>query len=481
MKPTEILNEKKTQYRWIICTMLFLAITINYLDRQILSLTWPQYIGPEFGWTNDNYGSITAYFSLFYAICMLFAGHFVDWLDTKKGFFFAVGIWSIGACLHAFCSIITLGIMEGEWFVNFEKIRNIIISIKNTKVISVSITLFLCARLILAFGESGNFPSAIKATAEYFPKKDRAFSTSIFNSGSTVGAMIAPGIILYIADRWSWEIAFIIVGFLGFVWMGLWSYIYKKPDIHPKVNKAELKYIKQDKFLEQKFTKNSQKIQFSCLNCFQFKQTWAFAIGKFMTDGVWWFYLFWIPKYLQTVFKLEGKAQIFPLTILYMIVMLSIAGGWLPTFFIEKKRMNPYSGRMKAMLIFAFIPLLVLGAQPLGRYTYWIPITLIGIACAAHQAWSANIFSTIGDMFPKKIIATITGIGGMAGGIGSFIIQKKAGELFDYAKDTNMNFGSFYGESAGYFIIFCFCSIAYLIGWIFMKILVPHYKPIANL
>jgi ACS family hexuronate transporter-like MFS transporter len=197
-----------------------------------------------------------------------------------------------------------------------------------------------------------------------------------------------------------------------------------------------------------------------------------------MTDGVWWFYLFWMPKYLQSVFHIEGTAQVLPLTVLYTIVMISIFGGWLPSYFVDKKKMNPYDGRMRAMLIFAFFPLLALFAQPLGDYSHWLPVIIIGIAGAAHQAWSANIFSTIGDMFPKTAIATITGIGGMAGGIGSFIIQKGAGKLFDHAGETRMAFFNFEGEPAGYFIVFIVCAVAYLIGWAVMKTLVPKYKPI---
>jgi ACS family hexuronate transporter-like MFS transporter len=216
----------------------------------------------------------------------------------------------------------------------------------------------------------------------------------------------------------------------------------------------------------------------SFAQCFRFKQTWAFAFGKFMTDGVWWFYLFWMPKYLQPVFHLEGTDQVLPLTVLYTIVMISIYGGWLPSYFIGKKGMNPYAGRMRSMLIFAFFPLLALFAQPLGGYSYWLPVIIIGIAAAAHQAWSANIFSTVGDMFPKTAIATITGIGGMAGGLGSFFIQKGAGKLFDYTGRTKMSFLGFEGEPSGYFMIFIFCAIAYLIGWIVMKSLVPKYKPV---
>jgi ACS family hexuronate transporter-like MFS transporter len=459
--------------------MLFFATTINYLDRQVLSLTWPKFIGPEFGWTNDNYGSITAWFSILYAVCMLFAGRFVDWVDTKKGFLWAIGVWSVGACLHALCGIATSGIAAGEWLVGFEGAREAIAKVDSAGlVVSVSVMLFIFARFVLALGEAGNFPAAIKATAEYFPKKDRAFSTSIFNSGATIGAMVAPASILYIAEALGWESAFVIIGALGFIWMGIWVFIYKKPEVHRRVSKAELAYIQQDRLSENVAEKEAQEKKLSFLKCFQFKQTWAFAFGKFMTDGVWWFYLFWMPKYLQSVFHIEGTAQVLPLTVLYTIVMVSIFGGWLPSYFVDKKKMTPYDGRMRAMLIFAFFPLLALFAQPLGGYSYWLPVIIIGIAGAAHQAWSANIFSTIGDMFPKTAIATITGIGGMAGGVGSFIIQKGAGKLFDYAGETRMAVLSFEGESAGYFIVFIVCAVAYLIGWTVMKALVPRYRPI---
>ena len=473
---------KMTNYRWMICMLLFFATTVNYLDRQVLSLTWPKYIGPEFGWTNDDYGNITAWFSILYAVFMLFAGRFIDWLDTKKGFLWAIGIWSVGACIHAFCGIATAGILTGTWTFSFEGASELIKTVGDAgKIVNLSVGLFIFARAVLALGEAGNFPAAIKATAEFFPKKDRALSTSIFNSGSTIGAMLAPACILFIADAWGWEASFIIIGALGFIWMGFWVFMYKKPDVHPKVNEAELEYIEQDKNLDTTGREiNKPEFKLSFADCFKYKQTWAFAVGKFMTDGVWWFYLFWMPKYLQTVFGIEGKAQIPALTILYTIVMLSIIGGWLPSYFIDKKGMNPYAGRMRSMLIFAFFPLLVLFAQPLGEYTYWLPVCIIGIAAAAHQAWSANIFSTVGDMFPKSAIATVTGIGGMAGGVGSFFIQKGAGKLFDHAGTSGMTFFGFKGEPAGYFIIFIFCSLAYLIGWIIIKSLVPTYKVIGE-
>lgn len=480
-------KQKMTNYRWVICSMLFFATTINYLDRQVLSLTWKDFIAPEFHWTNNDYGNITALFSIFYAISMLFAGRFVDWMDTKKGFLWAIGVWSVGAILHAFCGIATSGIVAGEWFVGFEGALHAIEKVKNVGMVaSVSVTLFIFARLVLAIGEAGNFPAAIKATAEYFPKKDRALSTSIFNAGATVGALAAPVTIPAIAKVWGWEMSFIIIGALGFVWMGFWIFIYNKPEENKKVNAAELEYINQDKDSDEPAEENVEKAQakkISFMDCFKYRQTWSFAFGKFMTDGVWWFFLFWTPAYLSSVYDIkssdtEGQLAIF---VLYLITLLSIIGGWLPTYFVDKKGMNPYAGRMKAMLIFAFFPLLAILAQPLGHISFWLPVIIIGIAGAAHQAWSANIFSTIGDMFPKTAIATITGIGGMAGGIGSFIINKSSGVLFDYAGETQMSFMGFKGEEAGYFIIFCVCGVAYLIGWAVMKALVPKYAPIKSL
>ena len=385
--------------------------------------------------------------------------------------------------LHAFCGIATSGIATGNWFVGFEGAKNIIATVGNSSMIaSVSVTLFIFSRFVLAVGEAGNFPAAIKATAEYFPKKDRALSTSIFNAGATVGALAAPVSIPFIAKAWGWESAFLIIGALGFVWMGVWVFIYKKPEVHPAVNAAELKYIQQDDDQEVIAVGNlSGRNKTSFAACFKYKQTWAFAFGKFMTDGVWWFFLFWTPAYLSSVYKMDSTQSALPLFVLYMITLLSIIGGWLPTYFVDKKGMNPYAGRMKSMLIFAFFPLLALLAQPLGRITFWLPVIIIGIAGAAHQAWSANIFSTVGDMFPRKAIATITGIGGMAGGIGSFIINKGSGVLFDFAGRTQMEFMGFKGEEAGYFIIFSICAVAYLIGWSVMKTLVPKYKPITDL
>ncbi len=473
---------KMTNYRWVITSMLFFATAINYLDRQVLSLTWSDFIAPEFHWTNNDYGTITGLFSIFYAVALLFAGKFIDWLDTKKGYLWSIGIWSFGAVLHAFCGIATAGIVAGEWTLSFEGSLNAIAAVSDvSKVVTVSVSLFVFARLILAVGEAGNFPAAIKATAEYFPKKDRAFSTSIFNSGATIGALLAPVTIPFIAKAWGWEMAFIVIGALGFLWMGVWVFVYEKPEKNKRVNPAELAYILQDDSEEGADTQKDTGKKASFKQAFRHKQTWAFAVGKFMTDGVWWFLLFWVPAYLSAVYGLDSTEAAPHIFLVYLITMLSIIGGWLPTYFVDKKKMNPYAGRMKAMLIFAFFPLLVLFAQPLGHISVWLPVVIIGIAGAAHQAWSANIFSTVGDMFPKYAVATITGIGGMAGGVGSFLINKGSGMLFDYSIATNLRFLGFEGINAGYFIIFCICAFAYLIGWVVMKALVPKYELIREM
>ncbi|MCL1868240.1 MAG: MFS transporter, partial [Paludibacter sp.] len=359
-------TRQMTNYRWAICAMLFFATMVNYLDRQVLSLTWKDFIAPEFHWTNTHYGNITMYFTGFYAVCMLFAGRFVDWMDTKKGFLWAIGVWSAGAALHAFCGIATSGIIAGKWFVGFEGAKEAIAAVGNAgTIINVSVILFVFARAVLALGESGNFPAAIKATAEYFPKKDRAFATSIFNSGAQIGALLAPLSIPVIAKYYGWEMSFLLIGVLGFVWMGFWVFVYKKPEKNPRVNSKELAYIHIDDNIINEEKEKSKEIltkKLSFFDCFKYRQTWAFAFGKFMTDGVWWFYLFWTPAYLSSVYNMpssDPKAQI-AIFVLYGITMLSLVGGYLPTYFVEKKKMNPYDGRMRAMLIFAFFPLLAM-------------------------------------------------------------------------------------------------------------------------
>lgn len=464
----------RTNWRWWMCGLLFLATTINYMDRQVLSLTWKDFIAPEFGWTDNDYGTITAVFSLFYAVCMLFAGKFVDWMGTKKGYLWAICVWSIGACMHAGCGWATMKLATGMLAVS-----------------TISVWLFIAARAVLALGEAGNFPAAIKTTAEYFPKKDRAFATSIFNAGASVGPLIAPATIPLLAQYFKdkgvgggWEMAFILIGALGFVWMGLWLFMYDKPEKSKHVNEAELEYIHQDDVIsDAKITEDvaEEGEPISLWKCFTFKQTWAFITGKFFTDGVWWFFLFWAPAYFSDQFGYKsssGMGMLLIITLYAIVTFVSIFGGYLPKVFIERKGMNPYQGRMRAMLIFAFFPLLALLAQPMGVHSAWWPAILIGLAAAGHQAWSANVFSTVGDMFPKKAIATVTGIGGMAGGLGSFFIQKGAGMLFTYTESLGdaFNFLGFTGKQGGYFLMFCLCGIAYILAWSIMKTLVPKYK-----
>lgn len=502
---------KMTNYRWTICAMLFFATTVNYLDRQVLSLTWKDFIAPEFHWTDNDYGTITSIFSIIYAFSMLFAGRFIDWMGTKKGYLWAIGVWSLGACLHAVCGYATelwVGLDSSAAMIAVETGSAMALTIA-----TVSVYFFIAARFVLALGEAGNFPAAIKVTAEYFPKKDRAFATSIFNAGATVGALAAPITIPLLARYFKeigvgngWEMAFIVIGALGFIWMGMWVFLYTEPAKSKHVNKAELEYIEQDKHEEGATVLKEGEVEkkMGFLQSFGYKQTWAFIFGKFMTDGVWWFFLFWTPAYISDVygFSSDSGTAMLLIFVLYAITMLSIYGGKLPTIIINRTGMNPYAARMRAMLIFAFFPLLALFAQPLGNYSYWYPVIIIGIAGAAHQSWSANIFSTVGDMFPKSAIATVTGIGGMAGGVGSFLINKGSGMLFTYAAGTTMadgtevemtkdllqqgaqyvrpamEFMGFSGKPAGYFIIFCICAVSYLLGWVVMKALVPKYKPI---
>ena len=468
---SSIQTTKMSSFRWVICGLLFLATTINYMDRQVLSLTWKDFIAPDFHWTDDDYGTITGLFSVFYAVANLFAGKFIDWMGTKKGYLIAIFVWSVGACMHAACGWGAIGLAGGS-----------IVALT-----TISVWLFLACRMILAVGEAGNFPAAIKVTAEYFPKKDRAFATSIFNSGASVGALAAPATIPLLARACGWEMAFIIIGVLGFFWMGLWAWLYEKPARNQRVNQAELNYIEQDSDIaevqDRKNVKDDEET-ISFWKCFTFRQTWSFIVGKFMTDGVWWFFLFWAPAYFSDVYHYTSDSPMGILLIftLYAIVtVVSIGGGYLPKYFVEKRGMNPYLGRMRAMFIFACFPLLGLLAQPLGAYSAWWPAILIGFLGAGHQAWSANLYSTIGDMFPKSTIGTITGIGTMAGGLASFAINKGSGAFFTWAdgKGELFSFFGFEGKPAAYMVVFSLCAVAYLIGWFIMKSLVPKYKPIS--
>ena len=481
---SSVKTAKMTNWRWVICAMLFLATTVNYMDRQVLSLTWKDFIALDFHWDDEDYGTITAIFSLFYAIVSLFSGKFIDWMGTKKGYIWAIIIWSIGACLHAGCGWVA---MTAEGVSSIADLRLIEKGAQITLIgLTLSVWLFLACRIVLALGESGNFPAAIKVTAEYFPKKDRAFATSIFNAGASVGALAAPLCIPVLAQWWGWEMAFIIIGSIGFIWAGAWTFIYTAPENSKFVNEAELQYIQMDKENksdnENTEDANAEEKSIPLWQCFTYRQTWAFIVGKLMTDGVWWFLLFWAPAYFSELgfptTTFTGQMLIF--TLYLIVTVVSIIGGYLPKYFVEKLGMPPYTGRMRAMLIFAFLPVLSMFAQPLSGISPWIPAIIIGLAGAGHQAWSANLYSTIGDMFPKSAIATITGIGTMFGGLCSFAINYYSGKLFKFAEMQGAAFQFFgvEGKPAGYMIVFCYCAVAYLLCWCIMHLLVPKYKPV---
>jgi ACS family hexuronate transporter-like MFS transporter len=448
------------KYRWTICALLFFATTVNYLDRQVLSLLKPM-LEDKFGWSNTDYANIASVFQFTYAISMLFAGRIIDRLGTKKGYAWAIVIWSVGAIIHA------LAIPMGEGIMS-------VLGWAGIAAVPVSVIGFMFARAVLGFGESGNFPAAIKATAEYFPKKERSFSTGIFNSGANVGAILAPLTVPWIAANWGWESAFIIIGGIGFLWLFFWLVMYEKPEKQKRLSAAELAYILSDTEKTEIVEAGAPPEKVSWVKLLGYKQTWAFTFGKFMTDGVWWFFLFWLPAFLKDQYGMTGTQIMLPLVVLYSLTMFgSIGGGWFPMYFI-RKGYQPYDGRMKAMLLIALIPLVVLLAQPLGYISFWMPVLLIGIGASAHQAWSANIFTTVSDMFPKKAIGSVVGIGGMAGGIGGVIVTKVGGALFDHYKALGH-------IETGYTIMFAFCAVAYLIAWMVMKALVPKYKPITDL
>lgn len=452
-------NSPIGKFRWTICALLFFATTINYLDRQVLSLLAPE-LFQVFGWTNSDYGNITAVFQFVYALSLLFAGRFIDKVGTKGGFAIAIILWSVGAMMHAHA------VQVGE-------VSNSILKLFGLASIPVSIIGFMVARAVLGIGEAGNFPAAIKTTAEYFPKKERALATGIFNSGSNIGAILAPLTVPWLSAKYGWETAFTLIGGIGFIWLFFWLWIYKAPEQQARLSAEELAYIKSDnEESENKETTKDSKI--SWIKLLNYRQTWSFAAGKFLTDGVWWFFLFWLPKYLEGQYQLASTDLALPLFVLYSMTMVgSISGGWFPMYFI-KKGYTPYDGRMRAMLLIALFPLATLLAQPLGGHGFWLPVILIGIGASAHQAWSANIFTTVSDMFPKKTVATITGIGGMAGGIGGVIISKISGPLFDfYEKKGHIE--------TGYGIMFAYCGLAYLLAWGIMKLLVPKYKAITDL
>lgn len=426
-------NKSIGNYRWTICSLVFFATTINYLDRAVISLLKP-YLTTEFHWTSGDYANIEISFKVSYAFGLLGAGRLIDKLGTKIGYGLATFLWSLAAIGHAI--------------------------VKSTFGFGV-------ARAFLGVTEAGNFPAAIKTTAEWFPKKERAFATGIFNSGANIGAIIAPLTVPLIAESLGWQAAFLITGSIGFIWLILWFVIYDIPSKHKKVTQAELAFINSDAE-DQNLVENKTPISWGKL--LGFKQTWAFVLGKFLTDPIWWFYLFWLPDFLGKQYGLKGTQVSVPIAVVYIMSSFgSVGGGWLPLRFINNG-MVAFKARKTAMLIYAFCVLPIVFAQILGNLNMWFAIIVIGIAAAAHQAWSANIFTTVSDMFPKRTIGSVTGLGGMAGGLGgillSALVQKR---LFVYYE----NIGQI---QTAYYIMFFICGSAYLLGWLVMHLLVPKMK-----
>lgn len=437
------INTKIGKYRWTICALIFFATTINYLDRAVISLLKPD-LEKTFNWSESDYADIVIAFQLAYAIGMLLAGRLIDKVGTKLGYAVSLILWSIASVAHAAVRS-TLG--------------------------------FVVARSFLGVSEAGNFPAAIKTTAEWFPKKERAFATGIFNSGANVGAILAPVTVPFIAAKWGWQEAFVITGSVGFIWLIFWFIFYDVPAKQKRLSKAEFDYIHSDlderdsveALTEAKPVEQTKRVPW--LTLLKYNQTWAFVLGKFLTDPVWWFYLFWLPAFLSAEYGIEGTGIAMPVALVYtMSTAGSVFGGWLPLFLI-KKGWPAFRARKFSMFIYALLVVPILFAQLLGKIDMWLAIVIIGIAAAAHQAWSANIFTTVSDMFPKKTVASVTGMGGMAGALGGIILAFFAGKLFDYFKSLG-------NIETGYYIMFFICGAAYLTAWLAMHFLAPRLKRI---
>jgi MFS family permease len=564
------MNSKSTpatsNFRWIICALLFFSTTVNYMDRQVISYLKEFFCTPAaaggFGWTNSDFANVTTVFTGFYAGMTILAGWVIDKIGTKLGLALSLIVWSIFGILNAFAGSLTAAHMV--------------------------------VRSLFGIGEAGNFPASIKTVAEWFPKRERAFATGIFNSGSNVGAMISalfvPWCLIHFGDQQGWKMAYILTGAVGFLWLFFWFWLYAPPAQQKRLSKAEFDYIHSDKdetkAVEQQADQSGKKVSgslfsfqgrmaeagfigitsmiiFLCLfvyfisrmfpslspagamilygivgavalwvslaaqakrwhdlgkpgwyvllnllpgigtlisvfilatrpgvssanqfgDCAKsgllgYRQTWAFFFGKFFTDGVWWFYLFWLPDYLKKQFGMTTEQVRWPTFIVYGIAIIgSVYGGSIPMT-LMKKGMQVYQARMTAMFIIALFPLTVLSTQYFGNVGHFgkmasvLAVAIICIGAAAHQAWSANLFTTVSDMFPKKSVGSVTGIGAMAGGLGGVIVQKLAGTLTDAFKEN---------PQTAYLFMFIVCAVSYLIAWGIMKALVPRHKPITDL
>ncbi|MFZ2491769.1 MAG: MFS transporter [Thermoanaerobaculia bacterium] len=416
--PEEEAPVRRGYVRWIVCGLLLLATTINYIDRQVLGILAPT-LQKEIGWNEVQYGYIVTAFQAAYALGLLLVGRVLDLIGTKLGFAVAIVFWSVSAMAHALART-PIG--------------------------------FGMARFGLGLGEAGNFPAAIKTVAEWFPKRARALATGIFNSGSNVGAIIAPAVVPWIALTWHWQAAFVITGAIGFLWLGLWLWLYQPPEKHKRLTKAELDYIRSDP------AEATTKIPW--LSLAGLRQTWAFSLGKFMTDPVWWFYLYWIPKFLNEKHGLTLGKLGPPLIVIYVVADIgSIGGGWLSSSLI-KRGWTINAARKTAMLVCALAVTPIIFASEVK--SVWSAVALISLAAAAHQGWSANLFTTASDMFPRRAIGSVVGMGGMAGAIGGMLIATGTGHLLQL--------------TGNYHLVFIIAGLAYLLALGVIHVLAPRLE-----
>lgn len=437
------------RYRWVICALLFFSTTFNYMDRQVISYLKEFFCRPTvqggFGWSNEDFSYLTSSFTAFYAGVTVLAGWFIDKIGTKLGLALSLIVWSICGIANAFVG----GLLR----------------------------MHIIVRSAFAVGEAGNFPASIKTVAEWFPKRERALATAIFNAGSNGGAMIAalvvPAIMIHFGDAAGWRMAFIITGVMGFPWLIFWFWLYDSPARQRRVSKAELDYIRVDD--EPATAQADGQASLSWFKLFRYRQLWSFFVGKLLTDGIWWFYLFWLPDYLNKQFHMTKQQVMLPTFTVYGVAIVgSIYGGSIPKKLIERG-MSVYKARMTTMFIIACFPLLVLLTQFFGDVNRFgsaaatLAVAMICVGATAHQAWSANLFTTVSDMFPKKTIASVTGIGTMAGGIGGVLLQLLAGRLTDVFSRT---------PQTAYLIMFVICALSYLAAWVLMKLLVPRHRPV---
>jgi ACS family hexuronate transporter-like MFS transporter len=421
------------KYRWVVVTLLFFATTINYLDRQVIGLLKDN-LEKDFNWSERDYSRIVMAFSTAYAIALVLFGRLIDKIGTRLGYAVSVIIWSVAAMCHALATG-TLG--------------------------------FGIARTALGAGEGGNFPAAIKAVAEWFPKKDRALATGIFNSGTNIAAIAGPPLIAWIFSAYGWRQAFIWTGALGFIWLIFWWWLYEVPSRQKRISTAEFDYIHSDN--PETIPDDSRKSGW--IKLFRLRQTWAFVLGKFLTDPVWWFYLFWIPSYFNTTYHLNLTSSAIHVSTVYVMASFgSVLGGYLSGWLI-KKGIAINKARKYSMLFFAFcvVPIFFV------RYTtsIWPAVWLISLAASAHQAWSANIFTLASDVFPKHTLSSVVGIGGMAGSVGGILFPFMVGIILDHFKLLGI-------LGTGYNIIFGICAVAYLLAWVIMQVLSPKMEYATN-